>query len=60
MIETNSGGFPVGHSYGAIVTEAKKDFPDSRVDKKHVTWYAHKMREMGEMIPVYRERSKWK
>lgn len=60
VIGHDEEGHPLGHSYMEILKKTKAVFPESAVDKKHVTWYCNKMREMGEQPPVYRERSKWK
>lgn len=53
-------GYHVGLGYGKMKDIAQTHYPNSLVDEKHLRWYAHDMRDDGEIIPVYRERSKWK
>jgi len=58
VVEKNKDGFPVGLSFTKMVQIAKNHFPYSAVNDRHFSWYATRMRAEGEMIPVYRERSK--
>lgn len=58
VIETNADG-PVGLSYNKMVKMAAQKFPDSRVDEKHLRWYAAQMRRDNKTIPVERRRSRW-
>ena len=53
-------GFPVGLSYIKMVELVETYYPCSMADEKHLRWYATSMRAAGEMIPVHRERSRWK
>lgn len=50
----------MGLSYQKIVQMARRKFPDSAVDERHVRWYAAKMRSDEEKIPADRGRSRWK
>lgn len=53
-------GFTVGLSYAKMVELIRVHYPCSMADEKHLRWYATSMRAAGEMVPVYRERSRWK
>lgn len=50
---------PIGLSYNEMVRRARKKFPDSCVDERHLRWYAAKMRREDQLIPVHRKRSRW-
>ncbi len=53
------GSHPVGIAYSDILISIQKRFPESKVDRHHLRWYANRMRELDQFIPVYRERSTW-
>lgn len=53
-------GYEVGLSYTYMVRVIQEHYPNSMADEKHLRWYLTSMRAAGEMVPVYRERSKWK
>ncbi len=53
------GTHPVGTAYSDILVKIKKIYPESKVDRNHLRWYANKMRELDQPIPVYREKSTW-
>lgn len=55
-----SDQYPVGLSYRDILDKTLAEYPESAADSLHIRWYAAKMRSEGFMIPVYRERSRWK
>lgn len=59
VIRTDASG-PWGLSYAEMMKMAKKKFPDSCVDERHLRWYAAQMRREDMTIPVNRERSSWK
>ena len=59
IIGKDDEGHDVGHSYAEILRRTKAEFPNSKVDQKHVVWYRYKMQELGLKAPVYRERSSW-
>ena len=60
VVGETDDGLPIGLGYKKIVEMTHKKFPDSAVDKLHVRWYANKYRADGGLIPVHRERSRWK
>lgn len=50
---------PVGLSYRTIMQMVQRRFPGARLDANHLRWYAHTMRESGQVLPTARERSRW-
>jgi len=60
VVGRTNEGFTVGLSYAKMVEIIQRHYPCSCADEKHLRWYATSMRAAGEMIPVYRERSRWK
>lgn len=60
VIGKTNDGFQIGLGYQEMVKIIQVHYPCSMADEKHLRWYATTMRAAGEIIPVYRERSKWK
>ena len=50
---------PIGLSYEKMVAMARRKFPMSAVDERHLRWYAAKMRREDKFVPADRPRSNW-
>ncbi len=59
VVGKTADNFPIGLTYNEILDLAQTKFPESRVNARHVRWYASKLREQGIQPPVHRGMSKW-
>ncbi len=60
VVGKNPDGYNVGLSYVEMKRLVQQAYPHSKADEKHLRWYATSMRVAGEMIPVYRGKSRWR
>lgn len=59
IISKDAEGHDVGMAYSSILKVVKRSFPESKVNRHHLRWYANRMHELDQPCPVHREKSTW-